>query len=153
MAISKNINLEKLFSTKGQFLSAKWQSKVPTSAKYKKDVTIVKVTEAVVRAGINFANLTSVKTAIENNERELQPLKWGQWLKFPYIIGHKDKRYIRLYPSKNKPKVKYFINGIEVKKAMLEKYLTPSKWKELNDNTKKDIECFSVSEENIISLH
>mgnify|MGYP006305930805 CR=1 FL=1 len=148
MAISKNINLEKLFSTKGQFLSAKWQSNVPTSAKHK-DVTILKVTEAVVRAGINFSNLTSVKTAIENNERgEVQPLKWGQWIKFPYLIGHKDKKYVRLYPSKNNmPKVKYFLNGIEVKKAILQQYLTPSKWNDIN--TKKDVECFSVSEENI----
>ena len=145
--------IEKLLSSKGQFTSVKFKSKVDTSAKFK-HLNITKVTNAVVRSGIDFANLSSVKEAIENGERsEVGSLSWGEWIKFPYIIGHKGKTYVRLYPSPSEnqiPKVKYFVDGIETPKSEILQYLTPSKAKEMSEG--KKVECCTLTNTNILDL-
>lgn len=139
---------------KGQFVKASWKSKVKTSAKYK-DVMIEKRTVAVVRAGINFSNLSSVKKGIAEIERfEVGSLPWGQWKEFPYIIEHRGKEYIRLYPSPSKnhiPQTKFFVNGIETSKKDVLKYLTPSKVKELTENKERP-ECFTIKYENVLDI-
>lgn len=139
---------------KGQFVSASWKSEVKTSAKYK-NVMIEKHTVAVVRAGIDFSNLGSVKKAIAENERsEVGSLPWGEWKQFPYIIEHRGKDYIRLYPSLSNnhiPQTKFFVNGIETPKKDVLKYLTPSKVKELTENKERP-ECFTIKYENVLDI-
>ena len=152
--------IETLLNAKGQVSSASWKSIVETSAKHR-DVLIEKFTTAVVRSGIDFKKLQSVKAEFDRGERtEVQPLKWGTWLKFPYIIHHTKKsgeynRYIRLYPSPNDnqiPKVRYFINGKEASKNEVAQYLTPSKADEVLNGRKDEVKCFNVTESNFLGI-
>jgi hypothetical protein len=141
-----------IMKAKGQFVLASWFSE-PTPKAAFKGVNLKKETIAVVRAGINFANLTSVKEGIANGERgEVQPLSWGEWIDFPYVIGHKGNEYIRLYPSNHIPKVKYFANGKEVSKVEFASYLTPSKAKELLNGERKEVECFTIKANNVLNI-
>jgi len=143
----------KILNCKGNFVKVFWKSNPTPAAPHKKaGVILEKVTNAVVRAGIDFANLSSVKEGIANGERgEVQSLPWGEWKHFPYVISHKDKEYIRLYPSVgNIPKVKYFVNGGEVDKTTFAGYLTPSEANKLLNPEEKPIECFTVSDYNIL---
>jgi hypothetical protein len=146
--------LDQILNVKGQFVSVAFTSNVATSAKFKNSIKIQKITKAVVRAGINFANLTSVKEGIANDERsEVQELPWGSWIKFPYLIGHKGKEYLRLYPSvQNVPNVKYFVNGKETPKSEILQYLTPSKVAELTDKDRSQPECFTIKTDNVLAV-
>ena len=141
--------LDKFFAAKGQFVKVSFQSEKKPAAAHK-GTSLVKQTTGVFRAGINFANLKSVKDGIANGERgEVQPLPWGEWVKFPYLISHKGESYIRLYPAVNgKVIVTYLVNGSPVDKDTFNGYLTPS------DARRPDepIECFTVKLNNVISI-
>lgn len=142
-----------ILNCKGNFVKVFWKSNPSPAAVHKKNgVILEKVTNAVVRAGIDFANLSSVKEGIANGERgEVQSLPWGEWKHFPYIITHKEKEYIRLYPSvANTPKVKYFVNNAEVSKEDFAAYLTPSEANKLLNPEEKPIECFTITADNIL---
>lgn len=144
----------KLTSAKGQFSSATWKSSIKPSAKFS-HVEIEKITTAVVRSGIDFSNLKSVKEGIKSGERsEVGSLPWGEWIDFPYVIGHKGKEYLRLYPShapNHVPNVKYFVNGKEVSKSEVLPYLTPSKARELTQ-PKEAVECFTIKADNVMDV-
>jgi len=108
------MNLQKFMSCKGQFLSASWVSpKTPAAAH--KGHRLEKRSSGLFRAGISFANLRSVKDAIDSGERdEVGPLPWGEWAVFPYTITHKGATYFRLTP----PSLTiYFVDGIECDKS------------------------------------
>ena len=142
------INFEKFMEARGNFVAVSFcTTKKPASAH--KGRLLEKVTTGVFRAGINFANLTSVKTAIENGERgEVQPLPWGEWYSFPYVIVHKEAYYLRLYPAKNAQlQVTYLVDGQSVTKEVFNSFLTPSDAK-----ARENFECFTVKCENIIAL-
>lgn len=150
--------LETMLNAKGQYVTARWKSIVKTSAQYS-DLNIEKITSAVVRAGIDFANLSSVKEGIENGERgEVKPLKWGSWKQFPYIIEHTKKsgeynEYVRLYPSNSPnhiPSVSYFVDGVKTTKNEIMEYLTPSDAKKLTSGEKP--ECFTLTSTNILDI-
>lgn len=142
-----------IMGIRGQFTNVRFKSNVVLAAKFK-HLSIEKITLATVRAGIDFKNLSSVKEGIENGERgEIHPLKWGSWKKFPYIIEHKGKEYVRLYPSLSKkhiPKVKYFLDGKEISKKDVLNYVTDSKRDEMIKAEKP--ECFNVTDSNFLPL-
>lgn len=160
------INMEKFFSTRGQFVSAEWVSEKKPAAKHK-GVKLEKHCSGVFRAGINFSNLGYVIDGIRDGERgEVQPLPWGQWKQFPYVIEHKGSDYIRLYPpaktltqedgttkrvsdwSAARMTVEYKVDGKTVDKATFLSYLTPSDAKS-DDNPP---ECITVKAENLLRL-
>ena len=60
---------QKILDAKGNFVKAYWKSNPSPAAAHKKTVVLEKVTAGVVRAGINYANLSAVKDAIEAGER------------------------------------------------------------------------------------
>ena len=144
------LDLTKITSGKGQFVSVSFKSDKKPSAKFK-GVQLTKVTNGVFRSGIDFANLSSVQDGIANGERgEVQSLPWGSWVSFPYIIAHNNQEYVRLYPVVNgnsKVEVAYFVNGTQVSKDEFNGYLTPSDAK-----PSEAIECFTVKANNIISI-
>lgn len=142
--------VQNILNSKGQFVKALWKSNPKPSASFK-TVELEKKTSAVVRAGINFANLSSVKVGIEEGTRgEVQELPWGTWLQFPYIIEHKDALYIRLYPTDSKAHTSYYANGELVDKEKFASFLTPSEAKKLLEGEKP--ECFTVKRDNIIGV-
>lgn len=146
--------LDNIMSSKGSFVKAKWKSNPKPAAKHKA-VTLEKVTESVVRAGISFANLSSVKMAIANGDRgEVQPLPWGTWKEFPYIIEYKGEEYLRLYPSEgnnHKSKTIYKVDGVEVTKELFASYLTDSESRKFLYEYEKP-ECFTIKVKNILGL-
>jgi len=115
---------------------------------------------ARVRAGIDYANLGTVKDAIANGEREeVQPLPWGEWLQFPYAIGHTRKdgaynEYVRFYPpvlkagsEVKKPQVQWYLDGVPTTYASVEPMLLAS-----DKPTEEVPACFNVNVENIVAV-
>jgi hypothetical protein len=145
------INLDKFFGNSGQFISATFKSEKKPAAIHKGTV-LEKRIEGIFRAGINFGNLGSVKDAIANGERgEVQPLPFGEWLKFPYLIQYKETQYVRLYPTKNCVlKVQYLVNGVESTKENFLSFLTPSDKAKAENGERPD--CITVKVSNLIKL-
>lgn len=113
--------VETLKNHRGQNMRAVWRRAAKVRAGIAAEV--IKQTETAIRAGIDYANLGIVKEGIETGERgEVQPLPWGNWGEFPFIILHTPKgatevcEYLRLYPSSNGdacPRVSFTVDGKE----------------------------------------
>jgi hypothetical protein len=144
--------INNILNSRGQFVRAIWKSNpTPAAAHKKAGIVLEKKTSAVVRAGINFANLSAVKIGIENEERgEVQELPWGEWESFPYVIKHNENRYLRLYPSDTKSTTIYYVSGEEVTKERFMEYLTPSEAKKMTDGEAPL--CFTIKRDNVIGV-
>lgn len=142
--------LSNFFKGKGQFMRAAWKSN-PKPASAFKHVNLEKRTTTIVRSGLEFQNLATVKEGIESGERgEVQELPWGSWVFYPYLIKHNESYYCRLYPTDSIPIVRYFANDQEVDKETFASYLTPSEAKKLTGDKEKP-ECFTIKMENVLS--
>lgn len=156
--------IEKFKSIKGSFLRAKFASeKKPKAAS--KGRELVKITEGVFRAGIDYANLGAVKEGIANGERgDVQSLPFGEWVSFPFIIRHRPKntgvetKYLRLYPrhyrdketgrlTTDYPSSTYFVDGNEVSKDEFYSHLPPSA-----RNRDSAPDCITVKENGFLEL-
>jgi hypothetical protein len=146
--------LSNFFKGKGQFMRAAWKSN-PKPAAAHKGVVLEKRTTTIVRSGLDFANLSSVKAGIESGERgPVQELPFGEWAYFPYLIKYEKEGntnyYLRMYPTDTTPTVRYFANSQEVDKETFASYLTPSEAKKLTGEKEKP-ECFTIKMENVLS--
>ena len=160
----------KILQSKGQFVKVFWKSNPKPAAAYKSHY-LEKITQGIVRAGINYANLSSVVQGIANGDRgEVQSLPWGEWKKnedgtdcFPYIIAHKTKpdkenpdgkyqEYVRLYPSvANKPSSTFYVDSVKVPKETFAKYLTTNEACKILNPKPEDIPlCFTIKVDNIL---
>jgi len=141
--------LDKFFAAKGQFVKVSFSTEKKPAAAHKGTI-LRKETTGVFRAGINFANLKSVQEGIANGERgDVQPLPWGQWVRFPYLIEHKGSSYLRLYPAVNgKVVVSYSVNGQSVDKDTFLSFLTPCEQRRPDE----PLECFTVKADNVVSI-
>ncbi len=140
----------------GRHVPAVWEKKMKTL----KGVTlpITKKTTAYVRAGIDYANLSTVKEGVESGERgDVQGLPWGEWELFPFIIRHTPKgasvsfQYVRLYPAvfdNLKTTVQYFIDGHPAKLEQVKPLCLASEFRD----EEKEITCFTLRAENILSI-
>ena len=158
----------KILNAKGNFVKAAWKSNPKPKAEFK-NILLEKNTVAVVQAGVNYANLSSVKDAIAAGERgEVQELPFGQWYVdpltnkswFPYVITHrpkdsdKDEFYLRLYPSNGNnhiPKSIFYVDGEEVSKEKFATYLTNSEAKKLLNSEERPL-CFTIKLKNLMDL-
>lgn len=150
MEVQDYINI--VSEKKGANLRAVWERpmKVLKSAG---EVTITKMTSAVVRGGIDYDNIKSVQEGRENGEKpeENAGLPWGEWVAFPFHIAHKGNDYLRLYPASGiqfTPKVVYFMNGKLVDKDIVEPLCLASEFK-VNENIP---ECFTIKAESLVSI-
>lgn len=86
--------------------------------------TLIKVSEGVYRLGIKFSNI------IENKDREIQPLRWGENVKGfeKYFIQHTKKNdptqelkyYLKIFTTKHhRTKTTYILNNEIVSKQFL----------------------------------
>ena len=140
--------LANILNSKGQFVKVVWKSN-PKPAAAHKNVLLEKHTAAVCRAGIDYANLSSVKVGIEEGTRgEVQSLPWGEWSVFPYLITHKGAEYVRLYPSDSPSNTLYYVNGEETTWQDFSTYLTPS---EAAKAIGERPDCFTIKKDNILS--
>ena len=128
-----------------------WTSEVKPAAAHK-GVQLVKTTTACIRAGIDYANMKSVKDGIESGERgEVGPLPWGEWEVFGYTIQHKGQRYVRLTPAgNNKPTTVFQVDGKTVSRAEFAEYLTPSDKEKLLNPVPPA--CFCVKENSLLGI-
>lgn len=143
--------IESLKGHHGQNIRASWQKSCKLLQGYAGNV-VTKTTVAVVRGGIDYANLASVREGIASGERdEVQSLPWGEWAQFPVHITHRGADYVRLYPPtggiSQMPKVQWQLNGEPVEYAAIEHMLLAS---EKPKGEKPD--CFTVKAENIVSI-
>lgn len=115
--------VELLNDKRGASLNVRLTSVVEPLAAHRGTI-IDKVTEMTVISGVSFENRRDIREAIESGERgAVQPLAWGTWKQFPFVIEHKGKDYLRLYlPSKAQIEagffrptvVKFYANGAEI---------------------------------------
>lgn len=144
---------------KGQHVQAVWSRKADTL----KDCpfTITKRTAAWVRSGIQYANLTNVKNAIQSGERgEVGKLPFGQWAKGyeNYIIIHTPKgatapvEYVRLYPATfenlSHPHVEWTMDGIPATFEQVEPYLKASEKRKEDEQPA----CFTLRADSILEI-
>jgi len=156
---------DKILNAKGNFVKAAWKSNPKPKAEFK-NILLEKQTVAIVRSGINYANLSAVKDAIAAGERseEIGELPWGSWYYdklsdkswFPYVIEHNDELYLRLYPSdgnNHKANSVFYVEGNEVTKDVFASYLTNSEAKKLLEPTEEDKPlCFTIKLKNLLDL-
>lgn len=105
-----------LVGHKGQHVPIQWARTLKTLRNVSEVIT--KRTTCYVRAGIEYANLKSVREAIAEGERgEVGPLRGAdQWVEYPFIIRNANtgELKVRLYPAtfQNLPRrTEYFIDG------------------------------------------
>lgn len=145
-----------LQSRKGQHVEIVWRRE----AKTRKGTAFVieKRTRAFVRAGINYANLASVKQGIEAGTRdEVQPLPdWQEWAEFPFILRHKGNgtEYVRLYPASfdnlaHATKVEWLMDGVVTDYASVEPYLLASEKPKADDEKPA---CYCVKSADVIEI-
>lgn len=109
------INLDTLLEKKGQFCQVTYSKEVKQLKDH--DRNIVKIVSLNCRAGVEYDNMQNVQIKRLTGElpEENQGLPWGKWKKYPYIIEHKGKDYVRVALNKNsKPKTQYFLGGKEI---------------------------------------
>lgn len=116
MKASKYIEI--VSARKGQNLSATWERPMKVR-KASGDISITKITKAVVRGGIDYDNMATVKEGREDGTKpeENNGLPWGEWAAFPFHITHKEQDYLRMYPASGinfTPNVTYVMDGKEV---------------------------------------
>lgn len=141
--------IEKFMECKGSFLAVEFTTEKAPRAEFK-GTRLAKRVRMVARAGIDYANLSSVREGIASGERgEVQPLPWGEWFAFPYVIAHKGGYYFRLYPvAGSVPSVTYTVNGETVDRDTFAGYLTPSERAKMESGDRPD--CFTVKAENCV---
>ena len=113
---------------------------------------ITKSTRMVGRIGIEYDNISTVQDKRENGElpTENQGLAWGTFEIYPYLIAHKNKKYVRLYKGtsdKVRPQVVWHRNGIEVRKEEIAPCLLKS------ELTSSKGDCFVVNVNDVTKLH
>ena len=145
--------VEALKGKKGQHVQITWQRIAKTLKSF--DGIIAKRTTAWVRSGISYANLSDVRDAIEAGTREaVQGLPWGQWREgfTNYVIDHKDKEYIRLYPATfanlATPQVEYMLDGRPASYEQVAPYLLASEKRKDEDKPA----CFTVNAADVLSI-
>ena len=114
----------------GEFFRLSWEKdEEPAAAHRKAGVVLTKRVRAVVRAGIDFANLGV------NEGREIGSLPWGEWDEESNhtLIFTRDKEtqvpstfYARVYINRV-TEAEYLVNGEQVTRDEYVQYLVPSK--------------------------
>lgn len=123
--------LEKLKSRKGQIATITTERTV----KVKKGMPeVLKKSKFQCRIGVTYDNIAAVKEKRESGElpTENQGLPWGEWIEFPYIIGHKNEIFVRcttINSSNNWPVV-YISNGVEIPVEEVKKMAYASEFSE-----------------------
>lgn len=142
--------LNELAQHKGQNLKAVWKKQL----RVRKGITnvVTKLTEAIVRGGIDYDNRLEVQLKREVGElpAENQGLPWGEWVVPHFVITHKGKEYVRLYPNSFDvaAKVRYFLDGEEVLEDVIAPLVLAS---ELPKRDEKPL-CFTLGVDNLVLL-
>ena len=113
---------------------------------------LTKSVRMVGRMGIDYDNMKAVQEKRASGElpAENGGLPWGEWIEFPYLIGHKGQTYLRLNngtSDKVHPDVHFFQNGVEVAREEIDHMLLAS------EKEARRGECFTCKTENMTRIH
>jgi hypothetical protein len=139
----------------GAFIKVRYATTLPVRAASKRaGVTCFKITDATLRKGIGYANQKSVIEKVKRGELTLHhELPWGEWHPdFKGLIIIKDgKNYVRFYPTPNKPKSRFFLNGEEVSYEKLKSsgHIQKSYFNRASDEKPP---CFDFKPESILGI-
>lgn len=150
----------------GSWFKVDWisnlENKLSAAAK-REGKSVTKQVTTTVRKGIRYANIASVKSRLisegkflvdpKTGETHVFPdkLKWGEWVEgSDVLIKHKEQYYVRLYTSPNKPKIQYYLDGVEITAEKLRdlNILQPAYWKHESLE-----ECMTLKVENIKKVY
>ena len=137
---------------KGSFQKLQWSKELKLYKKYEnEDIKITKLSEGVVRFGIEYDNMKAIQEKRENGElpQDNQGLNGLEWTLYPYLLKNPktNKEYIRVNTTGNKIKTRYFLNGEEITKEVAEQYCTANNFSKGNP-----VEVFNIGVENIIAV-
>ena len=99
-----------------------------------------------LRASVGKDYEKGINNQRKNEEKETDfesgKLPWGEWINYPYLIGHKGTNYFRFYvETSGSPatiiKTEYFIDGEPVDGAYLTEHVLASEKKNLSEDLKK----------------
>lgn len=140
--------LDLLMSRKGQIVTVKTQRPV----KMKKDQpAVTKTSEFQCRVGVNYDNIKAVKEGRASGDlpAENAGLPWGEWIDFPYTIGHKGETYVRctmLDNSFRRAPVFMLADGAVVDKEFVKSRALASEFKEGDESVVFNIKLSSLLE-------
>ena len=122
-----------------------------------KGTEVTKVVKAVVRFGVDYGHMESVKQKAAQKAAlglavSMNSLPWGIW-KNRFLIENKGQLYVRLTCPKNSVYLKpvvlgYYVNGQEVSKEEAMAITRPSDWMQKDD----DLDVYTKKIEDIISI-
>ena len=122
-----------------------------------KGIEVVKMVKAVVRFGVNYGNMASVKQKAAQKAAlglatSINSLPWGTW-KNRFLIENKGQLYVRLTCPKNNSNLKpivlgYYVNGQKVSKEEAMAITRPSDWVQKDD----DLDVYTKKIEDIVSI-
>lgn len=122
-----------------------------------KGVEVTKVVKSVVRIGVRYSEMASVKAkaaarAVTGLAADLNKLPWGNWIS-RFLIENKGQLYVRFACSKNNVNLKpvvlgYYADGKEISEEKARKMTRPSEWTKKED----DLDVFNKKIEDIISI-
>jgi hypothetical protein len=140
----------RLLGLKGHFVGVSWNR--PMKTRKGVDANVSKSVRTTVQVGVNYDNREVVRDARANGEAPASNagLPWGEWEMFPYVIAHKGKRYVRLYPVRDgngnprSCKVVYRINGNSASRADVEALCPASEF-----SSGSPTECYTLAVDNL----
>lgn len=129
--------LETLMSRKGQIVTVKTIRAVKMR---KGQPAVNKASEFQCRVGVTYDNIQAVQDGRADGTlpAENAGLPWGEWIEFPYTIGHKGETYVRCTLLKNnfrRAPVFTLVDGTEIAKADVMPLALASEFKEKDEDS------------------
>jgi hypothetical protein len=129
--------LETLMSRKGQIVTVKTIRAVKMR---KGQPAVNKASEFQCRVGVTYDNIQAVQDGRADGTlpAENAGLPWGEWIEFPYTIGHKGETYVRCTLLKNnfrRAPVFTLVDGTEIARADVMPLALASEFKEKDEDS------------------
>lgn len=108
---------------KGQFLTITTATTAVemNEKQYKKSPYLDRITKETTYKAVRFCDYENLSSTKEKREQGIEATAptWWEWVEFPFIARHKSKGtlYVVVKPTTEIPTAKFFLDGIEVKKA------------------------------------
>lgn len=137
--------LDTLMSRKGQIVTLVTQRPLKVR---KNQEAITKTSEFQCRVGVNYDNIKAVqeKRAEGQLPAENAGLPWGEWVDFPYVIGHKGEYYVRCTMLRNafRKAPTFTRGGVEISKEEAQVAALASEFSEGGDNDVFNVKLSSI---------
>jgi hypothetical protein len=142
--------VQELFKLKGQIVTL---TTVRDCKVYKGNSPVAKQSKFQCRVGVDYNNIANVQAKREMGLAPAtpQPLPWGKWVLFPYVIEHKGNFYFRcttMHNANSVHEVNYFQNGKEISREKAQQECTAAEFRE---GSGEDV--FVVKVESIVAIN